>query len=278
LSVGVELDVTPFINPDGEVTMDIVQEIDDLDGFTEISGVGQVPNTIKRTLNTTITVRDRDTVMLGGFIKSDKSTSKSGVPFLSDIPLLGNLFTQRNDSKDRKELIVLMRPTVLKTPALAARNTIDEAKRLPAVSAAAADDAEYEHQLVEAQRQRELRAAKNGSNTNGFYNVLIPDDESTTNTPPALREGTNVPPVPSAAIEDTAPQSSAPAAPAASTAEEKARAEFQQKADAHDSAPYPNLTPLQKKKLDDALNDWQAGKLSTEQYIALRDKILAGGK
>ena len=107
LSVGVELDVTPFINPDGEVTMDIVQEIDDLDGFTTISGVGQVPNTIKRTLNTTITVRDKDTVMLGGFIKSDKSTSKSGVPFLSDIPLLGNLFTQRNDSKDRTELIVL---------------------------------------------------------------------------------------------------------------------------------------------------------------------------
>ena len=139
LSVGVELDVTPFINPDGEVSMDIQQEIDDLNGFTTISGVGQVPNTIKRTLNTSITVRDRDTVMLGGFIRADKSTSRSGVPFLQDIPLLGNLFTARNDSKDREELIVLMRPTVLKTPELAARNTIKEAQRLPGISGASVD-------------------------------------------------------------------------------------------------------------------------------------------
>ncbi|HEV2694699.1 MAG TPA: hypothetical protein VG347_17520 [Verrucomicrobiae bacterium] len=279
LSVGVELDVTPFINPDGEVTMDIQQEIDDLDGFTTISGVGQVPNTIKRTLNTTITVRDRDTVMLGGFIKSDKSTSKSGVPFLSDIPLLGNFFTQRNDAKDRKELIVLMRPTVLKTPALAAKNTIKESQRLPAVSAAAADDAEYEHQLVEAQRQRELRAAKNGSNTNGFFNVLIPDDEATTNVPPALLESTN-PVVPPSAIENSTPQSSAPmggaAVDPAAAAQEKARIDFQQKVNAQDAAANNQYTPAQKKKLDAALNDWQIGKLSTAEYIALRDKILTG--
>ena len=74
--------------------MDIQQEIDDLNGYTAIQNVGNVPNTIKRTLNTEIAVRDRDTVMLGGFIKSDKAISKSGVPFLSDIPMLGNLFNQ----------------------------------------------------------------------------------------------------------------------------------------------------------------------------------------
>ena len=152
-----------------------------------------------------------------------------------------------------------MRPTVLKTPALAARNTIDESKRLPAVSAAAAEDAEYEHQLVEAQRQREMRAAKNGSNTNGFYNVLIPDDESTTNVPPAMLESTNEPAVPAAAIENTGSQGSAPAntaAPgAAAAAQEKARAEFQQKTDAQDAAPTAAITPVQKKKLDAALND-----------------------
>ncbi|MDR3460091.1 MAG: hypothetical protein P4N60_21910 [Verrucomicrobiae bacterium] len=280
LSVGVELDVTPFINPDGEVTMDIAQEIDDISGFTTISGVGDVPNTIKRTLNTTITVRDRDTVMLGGFIKSDKSTSKSGVPFLSDIPLLGNLFTQRSDSKDRKELIVLMRPTVLKTPALAAKNTFKEQQRLPGISAAAADEAESEHQLIEAQRQREMRAAKTGSNTNGFYNVLIPEDESTTNVPPALLDNP-APAVPPAAIENTAPQNPAPvsgvmADPAAAAAQNKARADFQQKTDARDASPVAGLTPLQKKKLDAALNDWQAGKYSTDEYIAIRDKILSG--
>jgi len=82
--------------------MDIQQEIDDLNGYTTIDNVGQVPNTIKRTLNAEIAVRDKDTVMLGGFIKSNKSTSRSGVPWLMDIPVLGNLFSSRSDSKQRR--------------------------------------------------------------------------------------------------------------------------------------------------------------------------------
>ena len=160
LSVGVELDVTPFINPDGLVVMDIQQEIDDLNGTTTISGVGDVPNTIKRTLSSEIAVRDRDTVMLGGFIKNAKSTSRSGVPFLMDIPLLGNLFTQRKDSKQREELIVLMRPTVLRTPEIAAVQAVKEQQRLPGVSAAAAEEARSEHKLIEAEKNAELKRAE----------------------------------------------------------------------------------------------------------------------
>ena len=169
LSVGVELDVTPFINPDGLVVMDIQQEIDDLNGYTTIDNVGQVPNTIKRTLNAEIAVRDQDTVMLGGFIKSNKSTSRSGVPFLMDIPLLGNLFSSRADSKQREELIVLMRPTVLKTPELAARNTIKEEQRLPGVSAAAGESSAEERKLIDAQRKRELKEFKSTKQYDGFY-------------------------------------------------------------------------------------------------------------
>jgi len=172
LSVGVELDVTPFINPEGMVSMDIMQEIDDLNGYTAITGVGNVPNTIKRTLNASITVRDRDTVMLGGFIKSDKSVSKSGVPFLMDIPLIGNLFTSRSDSKDRQELIVLMRPTVLKTPELAAKHTVIEEQRLPASSEAAAEDGAYERSLIEAQRKHEQKLFKRSGNYEGFFAPL----------------------------------------------------------------------------------------------------------
>ena len=265
LSVGVELDVTPFINPDGEVTMEIQQEIDDLNGFTEITGVGKVPNTIKRTLNTTVTVRDRDTVMLGGFIKSDKSTSKSGVPFLMDIPLLGNLFTQRSDDKGRQELIVLMRPTVLKTPELAAKNTITEQRRLPGISGAAADDAEYEHKLVEAERKRELRAAKTGSNTNGFFNVLLPAEIAATNTAaPGVMEN----PVPASTLLDPSGASL-----------EKATTEFQEKTAMQEAAKAGHAyTSEQKKKLDAALNNYMAGKISADEYKAAKDKILAPGK
>jgi general secretion pathway protein D len=204
LSVGVELDVTPFINPDGLVVMDIQQEIDDLNGTTTISGVGEVPNTIKRTLSSEIAVKDRDTVMLGGFIKNRKSTSRSGVPFLMDIPLLGNLFTQRNDSKQREELIVLMRPTVLRTPEIAAAQAVKEQQRLPGVSAAKAEEARTEHELIEAEKNAELKRAeedqkaeqkraeakqkaeqkraKSGKHDNGLFQPVPPDGAVDTNT------------------------------------------------------------------------------------------------
>jgi general secretion pathway protein D len=177
LSVGVELDVTPFINPDGLVVMQIQQEIDDLNGYTTITGVGQIPNTIKRTLNTEISVKDKETVMLGGFIKNTKSTSRSGVPLLQDIPLLGALFSQRNDAKAREELIVLMRPTVLKTPEIAAVNTIKEEQRLPGISASAAEEDADEQKIVNAERKKELSHPKTMSG--GFFNAPVP-----TNAPP----------------------------------------------------------------------------------------------
>jgi general secretion pathway protein D len=181
LSVGVELDVTPFINPDGLVVMDIQQEIDEISGYTAIDG-NNVPNTIKRTLSSEIAVRNRDTVILGGFVRSDKSHAVSGVPILMDIPLLGWLFRSTDTSKDRTELIVLMRPTVLKTPELAAAQTIKEAQRLPGVSAAAAENAEDERTLIDAERKKELKRAKNGKPADGFFNMQI-DSEADTNAP-----------------------------------------------------------------------------------------------
>ncbi len=196
LSVGVELDVTPFINPEGLVVMDINQEIDDINGYTAISGVGNVPNTDKRTLSSEVAVNDRDTIMLGGFIRADKSTSRSGVPLLMDIPILGNLFTSRQDSKDRTELIVLIRPTVLRTPEIAAAQAVKEQRRLPGVSAAVAEDTASENKLIEAEQRAELRRARTGgennapatnsyapqSQDNGFFNPPPPVTPLNTNT------------------------------------------------------------------------------------------------
>jgi len=180
LSVGVELDVTPFINPDGLVVMDIQQEIDDISDFTIIDG-NKVPNTIKRTLSSEIAVRDRDTIILGGFVRSDKTKSKSGVPLLMDIPLLGNLFTSRSDSKDRKETIVMIRPTVLKTPELAAAQAVKEQQRLPGIAHAAAEDAVSERQQVEAERRAELRRAKAQGHKDDRFNPLTPSAPVDTN-------------------------------------------------------------------------------------------------
>ena len=192
-----ELDVTPFINPDGLVVMQIQQEIDDLNGFTTITGVGDIPNTIKRTLNSEIAVRNRDTVMLGGFIKNKKSTSRSGVPLLQDIPLLGNLFSSHNNQKDREELIVLMRPTVLATPELAAANTVLEERRLPNVSRTLAEDSEEQTKEVEAERKLESKHPK--SMSGGAFNTPMPKPQGQL-TPaqvvPAVPGNTNAVPPP----------------------------------------------------------------------------------
>ena len=268
LSVGVELDVTPFINPDGEVSMQIQQEIDDLDGYTAITGVGNVPNTIKRTLNTTITVRDRDTVMLGGFVKTDKSVAKSGVPFLSSIPIIGNLFTQRSDTKDREELIVLMRPTVLKTPELAARNTIQEARRLPGVSETAAESDRDENKLIETERKQELKNFTNGVNTNGFFNMFMPPDETN-----------NAAPAPGGISGPENLTDTGSGTPADSAAQAKARAALLQKKAALNAAQTaPPISPAQKTKLDVLLNSYMAGKITSEEYAADRQKILSEGR
>ena len=134
LRVGIQLTVTPFINPDGIVVMKIDQAIEEIDGSTRIEGVGDVPNTASRTLSADVTVRDRDTIVLGGFIRSADTKNKSGVPLLKDIPVLGALFRSTTSDKDRRELLVLMRPTVLKTPELAAMGSRIERDRMSGIS------------------------------------------------------------------------------------------------------------------------------------------------
>lgn len=131
-SVGISLNVLPLINPDGLVVMDIQQDIEQLGTPTQIDG-NDVPTTTKRSASAKVAVKDHDTIILGGFISASKSTSRSGVPFLKDIPLLGYLFRSTSDRSDRVELIVLLRPTVLPTPEAAAEAVVDRKRLMPGV-------------------------------------------------------------------------------------------------------------------------------------------------
>jgi len=183
LSVGVELDVTPFINPDGLVVMEINEEIDDINGSTFISGVGDVPNTDKRTLSSQVAVKDRDTIILGGAIRSQKSANNSGVPLLKDIPILGVLFSSKSSNKTRDELLVLMRPTVLKTPELAAVQAKTEESRLPGIANAEAKDNEEQRKQVEAEDRAERIAAKKAAQRDA--RTQKPDASIPSPVPPA---------------------------------------------------------------------------------------------
>jgi general secretion pathway protein D len=133
MQIGVSLDVTPLINPDGLVVMDIHQKIDSVTGSVNIANVGDVPITSSKEAQAKVAVKDKDTVILGGLIETDKSDANSGVPFLKDLPLLGVLFRSSSSDETRSELIVLIRPTVLPTPEIAALAATADRRNMPNV-------------------------------------------------------------------------------------------------------------------------------------------------
>ncbi len=148
LPIGIELSVLPFINADGLVVMDIKQTIKNIGGEVKIDN-NNVPITIDREAQAYVAVKDRDTVILGGFITSDITKSSSGVPILKDIPLLGFLFKNQSSKKNRNELIVLIRPTVLPTPELAAEATEEQRNLMPGVKRAEREDDDLRKQEAE---------------------------------------------------------------------------------------------------------------------------------
>jgi general secretion pathway protein D len=136
LEVGIHLQVLPLINPDGLVVMDIQADVEQLGPDVQISGVGGVPTTTKRQAGAKVAVRNGETIILGGFISDSRSKSISGIPGLMNIPGLGNLFRSTTVDNLRTELIMLMRPTVLPTPEVAAVVATQERNKLSGVKQA----------------------------------------------------------------------------------------------------------------------------------------------
>jgi type II secretory pathway component GspD/PulD (secretin) len=135
--------------------MDIHQTIENYAGFTEITGVGQVPNTTRKEAAAKVAVRDHDTIILGGLIETTKSKSGSGVPWLMDIPIVGYLFRTTSLSEKRTELIVLIRPTVLPTPEIAALTAKAEKDKMPGVSGVEAEiRKEEDRRLKQSDKER----------------------------------------------------------------------------------------------------------------------------
>jgi general secretion pathway protein D len=145
LPIGVTLTVTPLINPDGLVVMEISQDIQSAAGFVNIANVGDVPITSQKSAQAKVSVRDRDTIILGGLIENSRSRTRSGVPLLKDIPGLGFFFSSNSRREQRNEMIVMIRPTVLPTPEIAAVTAKAERDNMPLIkqaeSEAAADHA-----------------------------------------------------------------------------------------------------------------------------------------
>lgn len=113
--VVLKIEVVPLINSAREITLQIIQTNDNIipGATTDIGGGVSVPEISTQELTTTVNVPDRSTILLGGLITQRDAKVVDGVPFLSSVPLMGNLFKSTVDSTNRQELVVLIQPSVI---------------------------------------------------------------------------------------------------------------------------------------------------------------------
>jgi type IV pilus assembly protein PilQ len=116
-----ELKVTPKITPDDRIGMKLVIKKDDVGEVVPQAGGGFVPSIDKREVTTNVLVNNGETVVLGGVFEQNKTNSKSAVPLLGDIPLLGYLFQNNAKKTVKRELLIFVTPQILKEGAVAER-------------------------------------------------------------------------------------------------------------------------------------------------------------
>ena len=116
--VGTILTITPQISQDRLVRLDISLEVSVLE---DPDAVTLQPTTLKRTVETTVIVQDKSTVVIGGLIEDQLVASEVKVPLLGDIPILGWLFKYRSERQEKNNLLVFLTPHVIKNPAEATK-------------------------------------------------------------------------------------------------------------------------------------------------------------
>ncbi len=114
-NVGIELDVTPQINAGNTVRLDLRQEVSSIAGTVSRTSNELIIN--KREIKTTVTVGDREIVALGGLLDDNEQRTLQKVPLLGDIPVLGEVFKSRARSRVKTNLMVFIRPTIMRNAA-----------------------------------------------------------------------------------------------------------------------------------------------------------------
>ncbi|MDT8406020.1 MAG: type II secretion system secretin GspD [Methylococcales bacterium] len=126
VETGITLNIRPRVNAGGLVIMEVEQEANQAVATT--SSTLNSPTIQQRKITTSVAIKDGETIILGGLIRENFENSVRGIPFLSDIPLIGPLFSTTNRIKDKTELVVLITPRVVQNT-LNVREVTDEFKR-----------------------------------------------------------------------------------------------------------------------------------------------------
>ena len=129
--VGLMLRVRPQINENGTVKMAIYQEVSKIDDATLKNANG--PTTSKRSIESNVLVEDGSIIVLGGLLEDSYSQAEDKVPLLGDVPIVGNLFRSENRSRKKTNLMVFLRPVVVRDAAASDALMIDRYESIRAL-------------------------------------------------------------------------------------------------------------------------------------------------
>jgi type IV pilus assembly protein PilQ len=111
LDTGIQLVFRPFISPDGMIRLELHPNVSS--ATLRHDGGQSVPDEITQQIMTNVRCRDGETIILGGLFRETTQISRNQVPFLGDIPLIGNLFRGQDDTIEKEEIIFLLTPTII---------------------------------------------------------------------------------------------------------------------------------------------------------------------
>jgi type IV pilus assembly protein PilQ len=110
VTIGISLRVTPHINDNNHITLDLHPEVSDLSSQATVQG-GVIINTSEA--DTRVMVKNGETAVIGGLIRANDVTLVTGVPILKDIPLLGSFFRNTTTVKEKRELLIFVTPRII---------------------------------------------------------------------------------------------------------------------------------------------------------------------
>jgi general secretion pathway protein D len=146
-SIGIILNVTPHINPDGLVIMDVAPQISAISNSTvPISSNVNAPIFDNRSAQSRVGIRDGDTIVIGGLMQDQKTQTLSKVPFLGDIPGLGLLFQRNQTDLTKTELLIFLTPHVAAQPTRLKPMSEDEMKGMK-VTPNAVEPGDFQEQM-----------------------------------------------------------------------------------------------------------------------------------
>jgi general secretion pathway protein D len=112
-NVGITLDIVPQVSQGEYVKLDMYEEVSNVVNGTQNNTLG--PTTTIRSASTTVLVQNHRTAVIGGLLSSETDNGRQGVPFISDIPVIGNLFTQNSRDAQKQNLLVFLTPHIVRT-------------------------------------------------------------------------------------------------------------------------------------------------------------------